>query len=670
MIPLTADNILALTIQAGVLVLVGAPLPWLFGIRSPRPRLAYWRGLLVVCLLLPLLQPWLPEQVSALPTVIGPVEWVTAVAGPATGSSIPVAGGWPLRLEPLDVITAGMVARFAWFAFGLVTLRRLRRHARILEPRPASVDEARGLAGATAEFRVAPTTSRPVTFGLLRPVVVVPGDFADFHPGEQTAIACHELIHVRRRDWIRNVADEVVRAVAWFHPATWWLTRQIRLCREQLVDQEVVRRTGARKPYLDALLRLASPDRGSVLVPAPLFLGRTHLSQRVALLLKEVRMSRPRLVLSFVAMAAALSVAGGLIVAAVPLHAWSADTPALQGQAAGQQPAGAAQPGQMTRQPASTRESLSLRRIHDARPVFPAGSPDTPLLMSVKIDAGGAVTDVTTVSGPADLAALAADAIRQWRFAPLAAPAAMLVGFNPAAGGELRDQPAALVGSAVRAPIKIQDVKPVYPAEARQAGVQGVVILETRIAADGSVAEARILRSIRMLDEAALAAVLRWKFSAPGLPVLMTMTVNFTLREGPASRGGMGAGMGSGVGGGISGGVRGGVAGGVAGGVTGGVMDSAAPVRVGGNIPPPQKTLDVRPVYPQEAKDAGIQGVVVLEATIGPDGKVTGAKVLRSIPELDQAALDAVRQWEFTTTQVNGAPVPVIMTVTVNFTLR
>src|ERR687898_774653 len=96
----------------------------------------------------------------------------------------------------------------------------------------------------------------------------------------------------------------------------------------------------------------------------------------------------------------------------------------------------------------------------------------------------------------------------------------------------------------------------------------------------------------------------------------------------------------------------------------------AAPVRVGGNIMPPQKTRDVRPVYPPIAQSARVQGIVIIEATIGPDGSVKDAKVLRSIPLLDQAALDAVRQWVFTPTLLNGVPVPVIMTVTVNFTLQ
>jgi TonB family protein len=93
----------------------------------------------------------------------------------------------------------------------------------------------------------------------------------------------------------------------------------------------------------------------------------------------------------------------------------------------------------------------------------------------------------------------------------------------------------------------------------------------------------------------------------------------------------------------------------------------AAAVRVGGKIEPPIKMNDVKPVYPAIAKNAGVTGAVVIEATIGADGKVIDAKVLRSIPLLDQAALDAVRQWEYRPTFLNGVAVPVIMTVTINF---
>lgn len=94
---------------------------------------------------------------------------------------------------------------------------------------------------------------------------------------------------------------------------------------------------------------------------------------------------------------------------------------------------------------------------------------------------------------------------------------------------------------------------------------------------------------------------------------------------------------------------------------------SVAPLRVGGKIHTPTKIKDVKPVYPAIAQSARVDGSVTIEATIGPDGKVADARVVRSVPLLDQAALDAVRQWEYTPTLLNGVPVPVLVTVTINF---
>lgn len=93
-------------------------------------------------------------------------------------------------------------------------------------------------------------------------------------------------------------------------------------------------------------------------------------------------------------------------------------------------------------------------------------------------------------------------------------------------------------------------------------------------------------------------------------------------------------------------------------------------VRVGGDIKEPKKIRHVAPVYPDVALQARVQGVVILEAMIDTAGDVIDATILRSVALLDQAAVDAVRQWRFTPTLVNGAPVNVIMTVTVNFTLN
>jgi protein TonB len=91
----------------------------------------------------------------------------------------------------------------------------------------------------------------------------------------------------------------------------------------------------------------------------------------------------------------------------------------------------------------------------------------------------------------------------------------------------------------------------------------------------------------------------------------------------------------------------------------------AGAVRVGGTVRPPRKLTHVDPVYPDDARKAGVRGAVILELTIGADGTVSDARVLRSIPLLDAAAVDAVRQWVYEPTLVEGRAVPVIMTAPV-----
>jgi protein TonB len=131
-----------------------------------------------------------------------------------------------------------------------------------------------------------------------------------------------------------------------------------------------------------------------------------------------------------------------------------------------------------------------------------------------------------------------------------------------------------------------------------------------------------------------------------------------------------------GVEGGQPGGVEGGVPGGVVGGVVGGLPDLPAPppaaprvVRVGGDVKPPAKIKHVDPLYPPLARLANLEGTVILECVINPLGQVVDIKVLRGWPMLDGAAVEAVRQWRFTPTLMNGIPVSAVMSVTVRFTL-
>ena len=94
------------------------------------------------------------------------------------------------------------------------------------------------------------------------------------------------------------------------------------------------------------------------------------------------------------------------------------------------------------------------------------------------------------------------------------------------------------------------------------------------------------------------------------------------------------------------------------------------PLRVGGVVRPPQKVHHVSPTYPAIAQAARVSGAVTLEALIAEDGSVRDVKVLRSVPLLDASAVEAVRQWRFTPTLLNGVPMQLIMTVTVTFNLN
>jgi len=125
---------------------------------------------------------------------------------------------------------------------------------------------------------------------------------------------------------------------------------------------------------------------------------------------------------------------------------------------------------------------------------------------------------------------------------------------------------------------------------------------------------------------------------------------------------------------GVPGGVAGGVEGGIEGGVIGGAPGETAGgeetdyVRITGNAP--QCIKNVPPVYPEIARAARVEGVVILEAKVDKEGKVEEARVLRSIPLLDQAAIEAVKQWEYEPFLVNGEPKAFLLTITVNFSLN
>jgi TonB family protein len=232
-------------------------------------------------------------------------------------------------------------------------------------------------------------------------------------------------------------------------------------------------------------------------------------------------------------------------------------------------------------------------------------------------------------------------------------------------------------------PKLVKSVDPVYPEIARQSKVQGVVILEATTDIYGRVAMVKVLRSIPLLDQAAIDAVRQWEYEPAiidGQPkqVTFTVTVRFDLEEGKGAAGvtgGVVSGVLGGVEGGVQGGVQGAVAGGVEGGVQGGVTGQGAEgdlngaIRCKDGIQPPKLVKMVEPVYPEIARQAQVEGVVILEATTDEDGNVAAVRILRSIPLLDQPAIEAVRQWKYEPLIIDGKRRKAIFTVTARFAL-
>lgn len=295
----SAGNLLAWMEQAFLLASIGSLLLLLFRIRHPWTKLGYCHTLLLVCLALPWIQPWRHE---AAPSAAA-THWI---ALPDT------------RLI-LWLLLAGGAAKLGWLLAGLWRIRKYRISSMPMYPIPESVRAASAVTHADALFCVSSDVPGPVMLGWLTPVVLLPESFLALAEEAQCGVACHELLHVRRHDWLITVLEELAGTLLWFNPAIWPLLAQTRLAREQVVDAEVVRLTASREPYIHALLAIARSGSGLDLAPAPLFLRRRHLTQRVHSLLKDTVTSKLRLVSSYASIAAILALAGWFGVASFPL---------------------------------------------------------------------------------------------------------------------------------------------------------------------------------------------------------------------------------------------------------------------------------------------------------------------------------------------------------------
>jgi len=590
---MSGANLLAWSLQIAAVVGVCGVTAFLLRLRLPAARLLYWQVALLACLALPLVRPWKQEVVTTAVTVS-----TFAIARPVNA-----APSFNVSLEQaaLMIIAAGIALRFAWLLLGFWRLRQYRRRSQPL-------DVANG-----TTLLISDDIASPVTFGAIRPVVLLPARFPSFDARVREAILCHELLHVQRRDWLCTVAEELVRAVFWFHPAIWWLLGQIQLAREQAVDREVIARTQAREEYVDALLAIAGARPQLDLAPAPLFLRQRHLKQRVVWILKEVQMSKTRLLSSFAAALGVLIAAAWLITGALPLAAAPdsvADAPGISVELGGA--------SLMHRTPVLYPEAARQKGIQGT------------IILQVKIDNAGSVSDAQVLSGPDELRRAALQSVLSWHFGASAAGTLRQLSISFQSAGPAPPEP------------------PVAVITPRGPGTQPLKTISIVGLSDQAAADLRAQLPVHEGDtfspaqSAQLAQVvrnfdshLRANISPDGSAIVIRLAADAPLPPPSPASG----------------------------------TPIPGRIRVGGNVQAAKIINQPAPAYPELAKAARIQGTVRLDAIVAKDGKVQNLTVISGHPLLVPSALQAVTQWVYQPTLMNGEPTEVETEVDVNYTL-
>jgi TonB family protein len=513
----------------------------------------------------------------------------------------------------------------------------------------------------------------------------------------QDAILAHECLHVRRRDWLFSVAEELVRAVFWFHPASWWLLGEIQLAREQAVDRAAEEMTQQREEYVDALLAIAGAGPQMDLAPAPLFLRKWHLKYRViSLVEKEVRMSKTVLASALAVGVCILAAACWMATSAFPLQAAPqvvTDGPGVSVDLGGT--------SLLHRMPVTYPEAARMKGIEGT------------VVVQARLDTSGNVVDASVVSGPQELRRTALEAVLQWHFAHAYGGSAQQVSI------EFKLPKAAADAAGSSAPNVVRT--------GQFAGSSESIVVHLSNGADPAQVQA-LIQEMRQRVSATAQATPQGTFEA-ALESIDRLEANARAQATPQGT------------------ARGGVLGSivetapkVGGGVTGpaqppqirsirvvGLPESAqnellaslpvregdmltpenraklmaaarqfdehlslsstvdssgqadvqivAPgavptrIRVGGAVQTARLVKNVAPVYPPLAKQARIQGTVVMDVVIAKDGTVQNVTVVNGHALLIQAAMDAVRQWQYHPTMLNGEPVEVNTQVEVQFAL-
>ena len=391
----TLINVVAYSVQLAVLAVAAQLVTRALRLRAPLPSLRFWQAILAASLILPLLRPLVDEEASVMSSATFaslvsalPIETVTA---DPTG-----AAEWMVM-----VILTGVAIRLLWLGVGVARLRGIIRRAsaeRSLEP---LLGDLTSTLQTSATIAITDDVESPATVGVRRPMILLPRRVLGMTPAVQRAVIAHELVHVRRRDWLHTLAEEIWCALLWFHPAARLIASRLSLARETLVDQTTILLTRDRRAYAEALLAFANPQPH--LPGVTPFVDRRHLSQRISLIAEEEVMSRSRIVASLVTALAIAAAATASAAVTFPLTTTQSSTQVYK-------------PGNGVSLPSIVREVKP-----DYTPEAKAQKIQGSVWMAVVVLDSGDVGDVQVTKSLDDKYGLdqqAVKAAKQWKFKP------------------------------------------------------------------------------------------------------------------------------------------------------------------------------------------------------------------------------------------------------------
>ncbi|HYL36640.1 MAG TPA: energy transducer TonB, partial [Bryobacteraceae bacterium] len=365
-----------------------------------------------------------------------------------------------------------------------------------------------------------------------------------------------------------------------------------------------------RERYLESLLTLAAAKAGVDLAPASSFLRKKHLKKRIESLLREASMSKLRMNSSLAAFAVALLVAGWLSVRSFPLQAApqeNNDAPGIEVQQNGLTV--------LHRVPVQYPPEALEKRIQGT------------VIAELTLTETGTVADAVILSGPLELRKAALESLLQWHYATDAHPQGKtqvsltfrLPESTAAAGARAASSTALPPPPPWMATVKSIDLRLPEPLKSKVAGGLSLNVGDQLT----PTAMIDLFAAVRQVDEHLRVGV---QATADGSGSVVTVSL-----AAPA--------------------------------------EAPQRIRVGGNMQAANLIEKITPKYPVEAKQAHIQGKVSFTATIGKDGKVQNLELISGEPVLAEAAREAVAQWVYKPTLLNGQPIEVVTQVDVNFTL-